>query len=187
MEVAVHCHNDFGLATINTLEAIKAGAVAADVTINGTGHRCGNAPFEQVVTALEVLLDIRTGIDLSKTYQLCKLVEETFGVKIPANSPHMGENMYTYGGAHIPPILKGEWNEWENVKAETLGCNRTIVWGATVQSGRSGPIAAKMTQMGLKCIDKQLDAVFEKLQEVVHRKRFATDKEIEQIIRECVG
>ena len=187
VEVSTHCHNDFGLATINTLEGYRAGAIAADVTVNGTGHRCGNAPLEQVVTALEVLYHIRTGIDLSKTYQLCKLVEETYEVKIPANQPHVGEVMYAYGGAHIPPALRGEWYMWENVKAETLGCSRSIMWGSTVQSGRSGPIGAKVEQMGLTCTDKQLDAIFDKLQGVVQHKKFATDAEMEQIIRECIG
>jgi len=186
-EISVHVHNDSGLATINTLEAIKAGAGAADVTLNGTGHRCGNASFEQVVVAAEVLYDIRTGIELSKIFGLCKLVEELYGVPIPANSPHVGETMYTYGGAHIPSILRGEWYEWENVKAETLGCSRGIFWGPTIQPGRSGPISSKVAQMGLSASDQQLDVIYGRLQEVIRRKKFATDKEMEQVIRECLS
>ena len=186
-EISVHCHNDFGLAAINTLEAIKAGAHAADVTVNGTGHRCGNAPFEQVVVAAEVLYNIGTGIELSKIFGLCKLVEELYGVIIPANSPHTGKTMYAYGGAHIPSILRGEWYEWENVKAETLGCSRSIFWGPTIQPGRDSPISSKVTQMGLSASDQQLDAIYGRLQEVIWRKKFATDKEMEQLIRECLS
>ena len=66
IEVTVHCHDDFGLATANTLEGIRAGAMGCDTTVNRTGHRCGNAGLEQVAVALEYFYGYRTGIDLTR-------------------------------------------------------------------------------------------------------------------------
>lgn len=187
-KVTVHCHNDFGLATINTLEAIKSGAYGVDVTVNGTGHRCGNASFEQVVIAAEVLYGIQTGIDLSKLPDLCRLVEELYDVPIASNSPHVGENMYRHGGAHLMGCVRGEWYEWENIKPETLGYDhQSFFWGSTVHPGRDGPINSKVALMGLSASDQELDVIYERLQDVISHKKFATDEEMAQIIRDSLG
>ena len=70
--LSVHCHNDFGLATANTLAAVEEGATYLHTCIVGFGERAGIAPFEEVVAALELLYNIDTGIDLGKIYRLAQ-------------------------------------------------------------------------------------------------------------------
>jgi len=73
--IAVHCHDDFGLANANTLVAVEEGATYPHVCVNGYGERAGNAAFEEVVMALEELHGVDTGINTENLYELCELVE----------------------------------------------------------------------------------------------------------------
>ena len=93
--VEVHAHNDFGLAVANTLAAVASGATAVHVTVNGIGERAGNAPLEEAVVALELLLGVRTGVKLDKLYELSKLVESLSGVRLPVHKPVVGEGPYS--------------------------------------------------------------------------------------------
>ena len=72
VEFSVHCHNDFGLATANTLAAVEEGVTYLHTCIAGFGERAGLAPFEEVATALELLYNIDTGVDLGRVYRLAK-------------------------------------------------------------------------------------------------------------------
>ncbi len=83
----MHAHDDFGLATINTLEGLRAGAGSCDVTFNRTGHRCGNAAFEQVAVGVEYFFGYDTKLDLSKITEVSKLVSDLYEVPVPANAP----------------------------------------------------------------------------------------------------
>ncbi len=99
--IAVHCHNDFGLANANTLAAIEEGATYAHVCVNGYGERAGNAALEEVVMALEELYDIRTGIETEKIFKLCKLVERHFMIPLPLHKAISGDNAFTHSsGIH---------------------------------------------------------------------------------------
>jgi len=107
--IEIHPHNDFGLATANALTAIVLGATGVHVTVNGIGERAGNAPLEEVVLALELLLGIKTGIKLDKLYDLSKLVEKYSKVKIHPHKPIVGETPFM-----IESGIIAEW--WLNVK-----------------------------------------------------------------------
>jgi isopropylmalate/homocitrate/citramalate synthase len=188
VQIAIHCHDDYGLATANTLEAVKAGAEVVDVVVNGLGHRVGNASLEQVVAALTVLYNVETGIELNKLVEISKLVEEIYGVKVPPDLPLVGEWAYHYAGLHLIPILTGQWFVFENIKAETMGLNRILHFGPTaMHRGRTGPIALKIEKMGLSCTDEQLDMVIDKIEEILKRKRYATESEVEEVIRAVIG
>lgn len=185
--IFVHCHNDFGMAVANTIMGIKAGASGADVTINGTGHRTGNAPFEQVAVALKVLCDIETGIDMSKIYGICKLVEKEYNIPIPKNAPITGDYVYTYLGRKIPFCLRGDWLVFENIVAEELGQKRDIIWAGSTPPGRQGSIPVKVEAMGLTCTDEEIDRIYEKMMEICHKKNYASDTEMEEIIHQVLG
>jgi isopropylmalate/homocitrate/citramalate synthase len=94
--LSVHCHNDFGLATANTLAAVEEGATYVHTSIVGFGERAGIAPFEEVVTALELLYNIDTGIDLSKVSRLGQMAEKAFALPIQFHKPIIGENLFTH-------------------------------------------------------------------------------------------
>lgn len=93
---SVHCHNDFGLATANTLAAIEEGITYPQVCVAGFGERAGVAPLEEVVTALEILYNVDTGIDVKKLYRLSQLTEKSFALTIPFHKPIVGENVFSH-------------------------------------------------------------------------------------------
>lgn len=188
IEVTVHAHDDFGLATANTLEGLRAGAVGCDVTINRTGHRCGNAAFEQVVLGAEYFLGCRTGIDLARITAVSRLVAELYEVPVAENAPVVGHNMFSYGGLHIPAILRGDWYLWENVRAETVGSERHIVYGPTaLQRGPDSPIDAKVRKLGRLPSDAQMERIMRGIAELIGSRKFATDAEVEQVISRVMG
>jgi isopropylmalate/homocitrate/citramalate synthase len=185
VEISVHCHNDMGLSTINTIEAIRAGASACDVTVLSTGHRSGNAALEQVVTALEVLYGVSTGIDMRQLCELAELVERLYGVPIPANAPVVGSQMFSYGGSHIAGILRGEWFFWENMRAEAVGSKRYISFGATsLTRGKVGPLYVKVQQMGYDPDSKNMDRVYETLEPLIQKRKELMEPEVEKIIHQ---
>lgn len=187
LEIAIHCHDDFGMATANTVEAVAAGADVVDVTLLRTGHRCGNASLEQVVAALESIYGVDTGVRLESLYALCQFVAKEYGLTIPANAPIVGESMYTYGGIHVSALLGGHWWIWENLKAEAVGHRRNVVFGITaLQRTSANPVLAKIRQMGLKATPEEVEEIFEKLHRLVERQREASVTEMERIIGEVL-
>ncbi|NHI89305.1 MAG: homoaconitate hydratase [Candidatus Thorarchaeota archaeon] len=124
--ISVHCHDDFGLATANTLAAIEEGVTYPQVCVNAFGERAGNAAFEEVVMALEELYGIETGIETEKLYALSKLVERHFVIPLPLHKAISGDNAFTHSsGIHshgqlthsmtyepINPILVGRRREF---------------------------------------------------------------------------
>jgi 2-isopropylmalate synthase len=99
--IAVHCHDDFGLANANTLAAVEEGATYPHVCVNGYGERAGNAAFEEVVMALEQLYGVKTGIDTEKLYRLSRLVERNFAIPLPLHKSISGDNAFTHSsGIH---------------------------------------------------------------------------------------
>lgn len=106
--ILIHCHNDFGLAVANTLAAIEAGATWCDVVVNGLGDRGGNAAFEEVVMALEVLYGVDSGIQLDQLYSLSRLVEEKSGVRCQPHKAIVGRNAFMeQNPAHVNSVRTG--------------------------------------------------------------------------------
>lgn len=97
--VAVHCHNDLGLALADALACIRAGATIIDVSIGGLGDRAGNVCLEELAVALEVLYSYQTGIDTSKLTELCQYASSITGVPIAVNKPLVGANVFTEAAA----------------------------------------------------------------------------------------
>src|SRR5690606_1729275 len=97
--VSVHCHNDLGLATANTLAGIRAGARQAEVTINGIGERAGNTSLEEIVMALHTrhpLFKLRTGIDTTQLVRTSKLVSMRTGIVVQPNKAIVGANAFAH-------------------------------------------------------------------------------------------
>jgi isopropylmalate/homocitrate/citramalate synthase len=105
--LSVHCHNDLGLATANTLAAVEGGATYPQVTINGYGERAGNAPLDEVVMGIETLLHVKTGIHLDKIYALSRLAEKYIMIPIHQQKPLVGEKAFSHeAGIHVHGLLK---------------------------------------------------------------------------------
>ena len=94
--LSVRCHNDFGLATANTLAAIEEGITHPQVCVAGYGERTGLAPTEEVAVSLELLYGINTGIDAHKLYRLSQFVEKSFTWPLAFQKPIVGEDAFSH-------------------------------------------------------------------------------------------
>ena len=126
--LSVHCHNDLGLATANTLAAIKAGARQAEVTINGIGERAGNTSLEEVVMALNTrptFAAVTTGIQTTRIYTISRLVSMITGMMVQPNKAIVGANAFAHeAGIHQDGVLKNPMT-YEIMKPETIGLTPT--------------------------------------------------------------
>ena len=127
--LAVHCHNDFGLATANSLAAVEAGADQVHVTVNGIGERAGNASLEEVVMGLHAFYGAATGIDTTQLARASKLVSRLTGVAVQPNKAIVGDNAFAHeSGIHVHGIL-GDGSTYEAMAPDLVGKQRTIVVG----------------------------------------------------------
>ena len=131
----VHCHNDFGLATANTLAAIEAGITIPTLTINGIGERSGNAALEEVVVALEKLYNYNTNIRLKDLYKLSIMTENFSMIPLAANKAVVGDNSFKHeSGIHINSLLKS-LDSYIPFPPEDIGRCNEFVYGK--HSGKS--------------------------------------------------
>jgi len=100
--LCVHCHNDFGLATANTLAAVEEGVLYPHTCVAGFGERAGSAPLEEVVMSLELLYGVKTGIKTEKLFELARTAEKYFGIPLPVHKPFVGDNAFSHeSGIHV--------------------------------------------------------------------------------------
>jgi len=122
--LSVHCHNDLGMATANSIEAIKNGALQVECTINGIGERAGNAALEEIVMALNVrndLLNKKTSINAEKIFSTSKMFSASTGYHPQRNKAIVGTNAFAHeAGIHQDGVLKGE-TTYEIMTPESIG------------------------------------------------------------------
>ena len=107
MSLGFHGHNDLGMATANTIAAVRAGANCVDVTVNGLGERAGNAPLDEVVMACQVSLGMCHELDVRQLVDLALLVEEASDRTLPINKPITGRGVFLHeSGIHVHALIK---------------------------------------------------------------------------------
>ena len=152
-DLSVHCHNDFGLATANTLTAVECGARAPHVCVNGLGERAGNASFEEVVLCLEALYGVSTGIKTERIHDLSRLVEHLSGVPVAANKAVVGYNAFSHeAGIHTHGILSHTLT-YEPIQPEVVGRQRQMILGK--HTGKAA-LAEKLRERGITAPDPLL-------------------------------
>ncbi|MEM3731567.1 MAG: 2-isopropylmalate synthase [Candidatus Bathyarchaeia archaeon] len=157
---SVHCHNDFGLATANTLAAVEEGVTYLHTCVAGFGERAGIAPLEEVVAALELLYDIDTGVDMKKIYRLSQLAEKSFALPIQLHKPIIGENAFAYEvDEHIEGMLAHPLI-FEPFPPEMLERETTFYMGK--QTGKH-VIESRLTAAGIKAMPKQVDEILARI------------------------
>jgi len=177
--LAIHCHDDFGLATANTVYAVKSGANEFHATINGIGERAGNASLEEVCMVLEYLYGINTGIIKERLYPLSKLVEKFTRVVVPPNKPIVGENAFTHeSGIHTSALLK-DVRTYEPISPETVGRRRVIVLGK--HAGRAS-VEAILKDLGYSATKEQMDEILARIKELGDLGKRVTDADVRTII-----
>ncbi|MGB5158443.1 2-isopropylmalate synthase [Desulfobacterium sp. N47] len=182
---SVHCHNDLGLATANTLAAIVAGARQAEVTINGIGERAGNASMEEVVMAINTrpnYFPMTTGIKTEYFYPTSRLVSMITGIQVQPNKAIVGANAFAHeSGIHQDGVLKNPMT-YEIMKPETIGLNTNkMVLGK--HSGRHA-LRAHLNDMGYVLSAEELDKLFIKFKELADRKKHVLDEDLEVLVAE---
>ncbi|OIQ75555.1 2-isopropylmalate synthase [mine drainage metagenome] len=129
LEIEIHSHNDLGLATANTLAALRAGATHANTTVNGLGERAGNAALEEVVMGVRHLHHGETGVDTQALVRISQLVARASGRQVAFNKSIVGEAVFTHeSGIHIDGLLKNA-STYESFDPAELGRQRSTVLG----------------------------------------------------------
>jgi homocitrate synthase NifV len=129
IELEIHAHDDLGLATANSLAAVRGGATHVSTTVNGLGERAGNAPLEEVAVALDHLYGLETGIDKRRLGAVSRLVAEASGRPVPVGKPIVGENVFTHeSGIHVSGLLRDP-RTYQALDPAELGRNHRLVLG----------------------------------------------------------
>ncbi|MBP2071226.1 homocitrate synthase [Thermoanaerobacterium butyriciformans] len=129
IDIEMHTHNDFGMATANALAGFKAGANFIGVTVNGLGERAGNAALEEVVMALKHVYKYDIGIDTKRFRELSEYVSTASGRPLPSWKAIVGTNVFAHeSGIHVDGALKDP-HTYEIFDPDEVGLERQIVIG----------------------------------------------------------
>ena len=156
IEIEMHAHDDFGLATANTLAAVLAGATHINTTVNGLGERAGNAPLEEAVMALRHLYNIETGIDARHFPQLSSLVAQASGRFVALNKSIVGAAVFTHeAGIHVDGLIKNPLN-YQGFDPLEVGREHRVVLGK--HSGSRAVLQA-YAKLGIPLTDLQANEI----------------------------
>lgn len=185
LAIEIHCHDDLGMATANTLAAIKAGARYANTTVVGLGERAGNAPLEEVVTALHQCYQQHTGIRLDSFPALCRAVSKAAGRAVPAQKSLVGELVFTHeSGIHVDGLVKDIRN-YQGIDPQLLGRAHAFVLGK--HSGL-GAVRAVFSRIGISLTQVQTSQLLAAVKEfAICKKRNPSDQELVGISSVILG
>src|SRR5687767_2143649 len=186
--ISVHCHDDLGMATANTLAGIRAGARQAEVTINGIGERAGNTSLEEVVMTLKTrhpIFGFETGIDTRQLSRISRLVSLRTGMVVQPNKAVVGANAFAHeAGIHQDGMLKHA-QTYEIMTPESVGASKTLlVLGK--HSGRHA-FAVRLRELGHALEGEALEAAFLRFKVLADKKKRITDADLEALAASEVG
>jgi 2-isopropylmalate synthase len=183
--IAIHCHNDLGLATSNSLSAVLNGAGQIECTINGIGERAGNCSLEEVVMALRTRRDLfnaDTNIKTEEIIRSSRLVSKITGMSVQANKAIVGANAFAHeSGIHQDGLLK-EKSTYEIIRPETIGLHKTqFVLGK--HSGRHA-FRTRLNELGFTLGDDEVNNAFERFKKLADQKKEIYDEDLESLVSE---
>lgn len=184
-EIAIHCHNDLGMAVANTLAAYRAGAAQLECTINGIGERAGNAALEEIVMALETRRDFFAAshsLDTTQIYRSSRLVTSLTGVQVQPNKAVVGANAFAHeAGIHQHGVLANK-STYEIMTPASIGLtSNRMVLGK--HSGRHA-FEDRLHAMGYQLQKDKLDEAFEQFKELADKKKLVEDEDIEALVQQ---
>jgi 2-isopropylmalate synthase len=186
--VSVHCHDDLGLATANSLAAIKAGARQIECTINGIGERAGNAALEEVVMAIKTRHDrlpFETKINTEKLFHASQTLTRFISFGPQPNKAIVGENAFAHeAGIHQDGYLK-EPSTYEIIHPSSVGVPKTrIVLGK--HSGRHA-LKQRAEDLGFQLSRQELEEVYNRFTQMADNKKGLRNDEIVALIELVIG
>jgi 2-isopropylmalate synthase len=185
--VSLHCHNDLGMATANTLAGLQAGARQVEGTINGIGERAGNASIEEVVMALHTrrnLFHLTTGIDTTQIARVSHMVSTYTGIPVQPNKAVVGANAFAHeAGIHQDGMLKHH-TTYEIMRPEMIGLTQSnLVLGK--HSGRHA-LRVRLSELGHELSAEELDRAFDRFKELADKKKNITDADLEALVADQI-
>ena len=181
--LSVHCHNDLGMATANSLEAVVNGARQVECAINGIGERTGNARQEEVVMAIHArreVLGLETGLNTRLLYPLSQLVSHLTGLSIQPNKAIVGDKAFAYtSGMYQDGVLRGQ-TEAEIIDPADVGIIETKR-SIPLLTGREG-LRRQLQELGYALDDDEFDQVYRQFRTVAKKKPDLEIRDLEAIV-----
>lgn len=181
-----HAHNDYDLSVANVMEAIDAGAKGLHITVNGMGERAGNAPLASVVAVINDFYKKEVEISVKETslYSVSKLIEAFSGIRVPANKPIVGENVFTQtAGIHADGDNKNNLY-FNDLLPERFGRKRSYALGKT--SGKAN-IEKNLQELGLELNQEDLKKVTQRIIELGDQKELVSKEDLPYIISDVLN
>ncbi|MGE3841700.1 MAG: 2-isopropylmalate synthase [Vicinamibacterales bacterium] len=180
---SVHCHDDLGMATANTLAGLRGGARQAEVAVNGIGERAGNTSLEEVVMALHTrpgVFGLKTGIDTTQIARTSRMVSNYTGIPVQPNKAIVGANAFAHeAGIHQDGMLKHQLT-YEIMNPDTVGVTASrLVLGK--HSGRHA-LKARLIELGYTLSDPDLEQAFIEFKKLADKKKIITDPDLEALV-----
>ncbi|MCK3654467.1 2-isopropylmalate synthase [Pasteurellaceae bacterium Macca] len=180
--ISVHCHNDLGMATANSLTAIQNGARQIECTINGIGERAGNTALEEVVMAIktrQALFGADTRINTQEIHRVSQMVSQLCNMPIQPNKAIVGSNAFAHSsGIHQDGMVKNK-NTYEIMSSETIGLKKEKL-NLTARSGRAA-VKNHMSEMGYQESDYDLDKLYNAFLQLADKKGQVFDYDLEAL------
>ena len=183
--VSVHCHNDLGLSTANSLAAVLNGARQVEVTVNGIGERAGNASLEEVVMAIKTrpeVFGVATGINTRQICKASRLVSKLTGFPVQPNKAIVGSNAFAHeSGIHQDGVLK-QRATYEIMRPEDVGFGESkLVLGK--HSGRHA-FSERLKALGFRLAEAQINVAFERFKRLADQKKEVFDQDLMAIVED---
>ncbi len=176
--IAVHCHNDMGLAVANTIAAVESGATICHVCMNGIGERTGNAALEEVALNLFANYGVKT-VNMSKIGSVSKIVERVTGFNMAYNKPIVGRNAFAHeSGIHVHGIMNNT-STYEPFLPELVGVDRQIVLGK--HSGAHS-VQGRLDALGIKFPSDHMPELMEMIKNIAIGGKEIDDAELMAIV-----
>lgn len=186
VRLSVHCHDDLGMATANSLVAVRCGAGQVECTINGLGERAGNTALEEIVMAIKTradyCLDVYTDIKTELLVPTSELVSRNTGVPVPFNKAIVGSNAFSHSsGVHQDGMLK-ERTTFEIMRPEDVGRVKSDIV-LTARSGRHA-LQHRLQDLGYDIAGQELETVYERFLKVADAKKKVWDEDLHAIVED---
>ncbi len=186
--LSIHCHDDLGMATANSVAALEAGARQFHATIGGVGTRAGNAALEEVVMALKLWeeeLGLVTEVETKEFYRTVRILTALTGVMIQPHKAIIGKAAFVHKvESHLMAVVK-EKSTFEIVRPEDVGYPRS----PTILSKYSGRMSFedKLRELGYSLDEERLDMAYQRFRELVEKKREIYDEDVVAIVEDVLS
>ncbi|MBN1318112.1 MAG: 2-isopropylmalate synthase [Anaerolineales bacterium] len=181
--ISVHCHNDLGMATANTLEALLNGARQAECAVNGIGERTGNARLEEIVMTIrsrQDVLKLSTGINTRLIHRTSQLVSYLTGLPIQPNKAIVGEKAFSYtSGMYENGVLRGRTDS-EILDPKDIGILEARDH-VTLLTGREG-LRRRLKELDFNLTDTEFERVYKRFRDVAKKKPDLEIRDLEAIV-----